>query len=531
MYGHGLKQTPTLAVRSDQMRKFWLHIALGVALLGGSAHAQEPAASPSPSPTAAPVLSSPPPAFPTADDPSPSPSPAAAPVLSSPPPAFPTADDPALTMEDAVQIALKNHPNVASAVYDSRAAESRIGAAESNYWPQLDLSGSFRHSENSRTVAVQTVNGVAVQNLPGSTSRTTINNSATVQLGVTQTLLDPTLGPRIESAEQGFRASEFDLDRQRQDVTAEVRRQFLVTRNSQQLVNIALSQVETDEAHLREAQGFYDVGTRARIDVLRAQAQLAQSELNLERAKNTLAVNWVNLNVAMGLPQNSRYRLAEEPEELDPSTIPLQTLLDTALAQRPELSSLQARLRATLANLEATYAGLLPRLTANGGYNLSGDPSPLDPSWSIGVNLSWSIFDGWLTRYQALEQIYSARSQAEDLRQSQNTIYQEVSASYLDWNTAFRSIQRARINAQAAEEAFTIARERYRVGVGSYLEFLDAELAWRQAQVELVQAQTDYHTARVNLERAIGVIDLERLPDPAPPVVADPIPDSGEEEP
>lgn len=462
---------------------------------------------------------------------SPSPAPELAPVLSSPPPAFPTDADPQLTMEDAVQIALKNHPSVAGAVYTSRAAESRIGQAESSYYPQLDLTGSFRHSENSRTVAVQTPSGVSVTNLPGTTSATSINNSANLQLGVSQTIIDPTLGPRVEAANQGFRASEFDLERQRQDVAAEVRRQFLTTRNSQELVNIALEQVETDQAHLKQAQGFYEVGTRARIDVLRAEATLAQSELALEQAKNALAVNWVNLNVAMGLPKNSRYRLAAEPQELDPSSIPLQPLLDTALATRPELSSLQARLRATLANLEATYAGTLPRLSANAGYNLSGDPSPLDPSWSIGVNLSWSLFDGWLTRYRALDQINSAKAQAEDLRQNQNTVYQQVESSYLDWNTAFRSIQRARINEHAAQEAFVIARERYNVGVGSYLEFLDAETAWRRAQVELVQAQTNYHTARVNLERAIGVPNLERLPPPKPPVVADPIPDSGQEEP
>lgn len=434
-------------------------------------------------------------------------------------------------MEQAVQFALEHHPSVAGAVYTSRAAENRIGQAESNYYPQLDISGSFRHSEASRTVAVQTPTGITVTSLPGSTNQTTTSNSASLQLGLSQTIFDPALGPRVESAEQGFRASQFDLDRQRQDVRAEVQRQFLVTRNSQELVNIALEQVDTDQAHLREAQGFYDVGTRARIDVLRAQATLAQSELNLEKAKNALEVNWVNLNVAMGLPKNSRYRLAEEPEELDPSSIALQPLIDTALANRPELSSLQARLRASLANLEATYAGTLPRLGMNAGYNFSGDPSPLDPSWSIGVTLSWSLFDGWLTRYQALEGINSARAQAEDLRQNQNTVYQEVSSNYLDWNTAFRSIQRARINEQAAQEAFVIARERYRVGVGSYLEFLDAELAWRQAQVELVQAQTDYHTARVNLERAIGVQNLENLPPPRPPVVADPIPETGEEEP
>ncbi len=488
------------------MRKLWFGIAVCVALLRGSAGAQE--VSPSPSPSPAPV-----------------------PVLSSPPPAFATPEDPPLTMDEAVDIALTHHPTVASGVYTARAAENRIGQAESNYWPQLDLSGSFRHSENSRTVAVQTPTGVAVQTVPGTTSRTSTNNSATLQLGLTQTLFDPTLGPRVEAAEQGYKASGFDLDRDRQDVMAEVRRQFLITRNSQDLVTIALEQVETDQAHLREAQGFYEVGTRARIDVLRAQATLAQSELNLEKAKNALAVNWVNLNVAMGLPRNSRYRLAEEPQELDPSTIELQPLLDTALANRPELSGLQARLRATLANLEATYAGTLPRLSANAGYNLSGDPSPLDPSWSIGVTLSWSIFDGWLTRYQALEGINNAKAQAEDLRKSQNDVYQQVESSYLDWNTNFRSIQRARINEQAAAEAFNIARERYRVGVGSYLEFLDAELAWRQAQVELVQAQTDYHTSRVNLERAIGVTDLERLPPSKPPVVADPIPDTKDEEP
>ncbi|MCE7870657.1 TolC family protein [bacterium CPR1] len=456
--------------------------------------------------------------------PSPSPPP------TSPPPSFPGPDDSALTMEDAVKIALGHHPSIASAGYQVQAAEAGVGSAESGYYPQLNLSGSFNHSENQRTVAINTPTGVAVTNLQGSASQVNVTNSASIQANLNQVLLDPTLGPRVESATQGYRASEFELDRTRQDVVAEVRRQFVATRNNQELVRIAIRQVETDQAHLREAQSFYEVGTRARIDVLRAEAQLAQSELTLERAKNRLDVSWVTLNVAMGLPQSTRYHLAEQTYKLNPAIVDRQRLLETALALRPELQTQQARLRATLANLEATFADRLPRLSANMGYNLSGSPSPLDPGWSVGVNLSWALFDGFLTRYQALEQIKTAQSQAEELRQSQNTVYQEVQSNYLDWSTAYRSISRAEVNEQAAKEAFVIAQERYRVGVGSYLEFLDAELAWRTAQVELVQAQTDYHTARINLERAIGVANLEELPPPLPPVEADEIPFTEEDQ-
>ena len=425
-------------------------------------------------------------------------------------------------MQQAVETALTRNPQIAAAIRTALGVRATIGQAYAPYYPTVSLNASYTHaySEGSNVVAVTSGQNQAV--VVG-TSRD--NSAATVSLQ--QTLLD--FGARkmqVLQNGENYLASLQDLERIRQDVILTVRQQFFAAYVNQTILAIQKQTVAAQGEHVRQAQGFYEVGTKARSEVVSAQANLAQARLNVIKAQAGLDVSWVNLNVAMGLPRDTRYQLLLEPYWNAMPRLDHDRLLACALAQRPELLNLVARLRSTLAQLEGVYCSRYPTISAQAQYGQSGNPSPFFQSYSAGVYLNVNLFDGFLSRYQASQARASAEATAMQIEQTRQQVFQAVESAFIVYFQAWAAIDAARVSVQSAQENYRLATERYKVGLGSNLDFLDATSLLAQAELSMAQAYDQFRNARASLERAVGVYNLEVLPAPQPPIQPDRIPGS-----
>lgn len=458
--------------------------------------------------------------------------PAAAQAPAPSPSASPAVGDvaPSLTLEEAEARALANNRQITASEFSAEAAGQQVGAASSSLYPTLDAGVNYNHSAEIGATAGTTVvnNPASGLNVPivvsNAGSNDTTRDSASATLTARQTLLDLTRRHDIEAARQGEMAALYTLDQTRQDVLLQVRQRFFDVYIDQAIVAIRQESVDNRSQRLEQAKGLYKAGSKARIDVASAESDLAQAQLALLRAQTQLDVDWIRFNVAMGVPEDTRYRLVlDEAREIVPELVP-DRLLETALAYRPELRNMEARLRAQLERLEAIYKGRLPTVGATASLGGSGQPTPLDGSWSAGLNLNWTIFDGMLSRYQAGEARATARSLAEQLEQQRLQVYQEVATQTVAVRQAAAQRDAAEVALASAQESYRLASARYRVGVGSAIEVSDAELQLATAQSEVANAASALRNARALLERAVGVRSLSNLPEPAPQVVAPEIP-------
>lgn len=435
-----------------------------------------------------------------------------------------------LTLEEAEARALTRNRQISASAYSAEAAGQQVGAASASLYPSLDASANYNHSADIGAMGGSTVvnNPGSGLNVPlvvqGNDGSTSVRDTLSTTLTLRQTLVDPTRRHDLEAARQGEQAALSTLDQTRQDVLLQVRQRFFDVYIDQVIVDIRRDTVENRQQRLEQAQGLYRAGSRARIDVASAETDLAQARLALLRAQTQLDVDWIRFNVAMGAPEDTRYQLVlDEARETVPELVP-DRLLETALAWRPELRQLEARLKAQIERLEAVYAGRLPTLGATASLGGSGQPTPLDGSWSAGLSVNWSVFDGMLSRYQAGEARATARSLAEQLEQQRLTVYQEVATQTVAVRQAAAQRDAAEVALASARESYRLASARYKVGVGSAIEVSDAELSLATAQSEVANAAHALRNARAQLERAVGVRSLAALPAPAPPVVAPPIP-------
>jgi TolC family type I secretion outer membrane protein len=413
-------------------------------------------------------------------------------------PAVPSGpQDPAvLTLDEALQLALDNHPNLRAARERIGAQGAVLGQQMAAYYPTINFNNIYR-----------------TQQLPDSGSSTSENRAADTFISegrINYTIYN--FGKRegaVEAARETLHATEHNYRTTVDAVVLGVKQAYYVLLGSQAIVKVREETVKNRELLVKQARGFYEVGTRARIDVVRAESNLYNAQADLIAAQNAVKVAWVTLKNALGLRE-----LAERPlvEEAIMTTIPysLEQARDLAYSNRPELKSFEAQRRAQDQNIATARRGHLPDVIFDAAYGRRQDSDngvntfPLQPAWSVGLNLNIPIFDGFRTTNrveETLRNYHVIRAQEESQRQQ---VALDVESAYLRLVELQERIKANEAAAAAAKENLDLAQGRYQVGVGSIIEVTDAQTLYTDAQTTYIRALYEYKIADAQLARAVG---------------------------
>lgn len=409
-------------------------------------------------------------------------------------PQTPTSPSPTgalLTIEDAVRIGLENHPRIRSANERVGSQEAILGQQMSAYYPTVNFNNSYRTSKSA-------TGGSAASASDAFASAANFN----------YTLYN--FGKRegnVQAARETLDATMQDYATTTHDIILAIKQAYYVYLGTQAVVKVRQETVRNRELLVRQAQGFYEVGTRAKIDVARAEANLFTARADLIAAENAVKIAWVTLRNAMGSPRLPEQPVAEDSPEVVIS-MNLADARDAAFRARTELKSFEAQRRASDQLIATARRGHLPDLLFDASYgrrSITGqDPFPLQPSWSVGVSFNIPIFDGFRTTNRVEETVhnyYNIRAQEEDRRQ---LIALEVEQSYLRVVETQERILANASAARAARENLDLARGRYEVGVGSIIEVTDAETLYTDAQTTYIRSVYEYKIADAQLARSMG---------------------------
>lgn len=410
----------------------------------------------------------------------------------------------ALTLDDAVRMAVEQHPDVRKARAEARGAGERANEVRSELWPQLGGAAAYQRTTGNFAPRPSTVPS---QFIAGQSPSWDTFNFYSVGATLTQLIWDfgRTTG-RWDAAKNAARAQSQALAETEFDVALSARTAYFEVLTQRALVRVAKETLENQERHMREIEGFVYVGTRPEIDLAQIRIDRANAEVQLVRSENDHAAALASLDVAMGMAPGSTHELAEGAsgavagEELE-----FAALGDEAVRSRPEFARLLALVAAGEDALTASRGSWLPSISAQSSISDVG-PSldTLTWNWNAQVGLTWPLFQGGLTRAQVAEQhaaIEAARAGVEGGRQR----------LLLAVEQARLAVRAAKASLGATHEAVTNARERlrlaegrYETGMGSILELGDAQVALTSAQAQAIRAEYTLATARAQLIRALG---------------------------
>jgi len=272
------------------------------------------------------------------------------------------------------------------------------------------------------------------------------------------------------------------------------------------LVSVAQQTVDSRQLLVDKIKALTDAKLKSELDLSFTKVDLARGKLLLLEAQNNYQTSLAALSAILGYPDEQSFQLVEEPANNAPPALDVLPLIQQALRQRPEVAALQDQVEAAQKFGGAEHA--LWR-TAVSALGVVGEAPVRDvhiPNWygAVGVNINIPVFNGFL---------YSARAKSADLQTEvnrqklsglRNNIARDVRVSWQDTNRAFERLSVTRQLREQASLAFDLAQARYNLGLGSIVEFSQADLQKTEADIADTDARYQYRLTQIVLAYTIA---------------------------
>jgi outer membrane protein TolC len=395
-----------------------------------------------------------------------------------------------LTLAEALATAGKNHPQIEEATATLSATKAKLGQAEANYWPQINLAADWNKGDTFLTAL-------------GGIKETEV---ATTSVVVRQNLYDFGRTAGATDAARGAKAAAAaGVSVSRQDVAFRVKAAWHLALAAERQVEASQKTVVAREGLARQAGEFFRHGIRSKVEVARTEAALFAGKSLLIRAENNRDLARLELANAMGLDSLADRPLAEPETNAAYTPENLASLREEALRNRSELKRLSSLKDAASGSLRSARSGYLPTLSGTASYGEAAQSLlPDEQIWALGVNLTLPVFSGFATQEQVREAdaaIHGVEAQHRNLRLQ---VGKEVESAWLGITEAQARLAASSKETKAAQESQRLAMERYREGLGTMIEAIDAQAQAINAETAQIQAGYDEKIALARLDRALG---------------------------
>ena len=403
-----------------------------------------------------------------------------------------------LGLQAALETALHNHPIVQEANAGLTASAARTDQTKSLYYPQVFANADGSAGSGRINPRFLIGGGLLQPNLSTYTAGV-IASQRIYDFGFTKNL--------VESSQYGERAQEQDVNARRALVIVSLQRSYLNSLKRQRLVRIAEETVRERGTIVSQIDTLYRQQLKSKLDLDLVKVELVNAESLLVRTRNDLKASFADLNRAMGVTGAEDYTL--EDIAIDVKT---QRALGELIAEslsHPELKRAKEQTAAAEAKKRAMKSQYLPTVSAlaSGGYYDTFDTTRNATTggwWTAGGMVSMPLFTGGLIENQVKEaaaQQAAAQAQSTNIEQA---LTQQVTNAYLDTVTFTQQIKLAEELVKTAQEALSLAKQRYKLGLGTIVEVTQSEVGLTAAQTRLAEAQYDYKIAEVTLAYASG---------------------------
>ncbi len=400
-----------------------------------------------------------------------------------------------VTLADCIKLAISNHPAIVSAISNAEIYESRIGQAWSNYFPTISAGASYSRNDMLNTMGNSAYMRMMTQRYNMFYVPTITANMLLFDFGKTKANAD--------LARKNYESSRYDAETSIESVIYNVKVAYynMVFAQAQKIVYE--DTVKDYELQLKQAEAYYKIGKKAKIDVTTAQYNLGNAKVNLIKAKNTLELASVELANAVGIPEMENVVL-KDGMNTKMYDVNFPDLIKTAEDSRPSLLSAKKKLDAAELNIRSAKRAFTPDLSAFGSYDHGGRQISADYGYQVGVQFNYTSLNLMSLKKQLDEANATYKKYAADYEQAKQNVYLEVKSAYISLLNSHDSLGVAKLALQQAKEQQYQAFRRYQVGLGNAIEFKDAENTYLNAQLSYYSNLIDYNVNAAELERVIG---------------------------
>jgi outer membrane protein len=403
---------------------------------------------------------------------------------------------PAMSLAEAQQIAMRNHPRIASAELSAQASGYVARQVRSAYYPTLSGNITGVGTEHG---SVLSAGNVTTSSIYSRQASGVVANQLVTDFGRTSSLEQ---SAKLRNASQNQ-----EVTNTRAQVLADVQEAYYRALASESVLKVARATLDLRRVTLRQVGALAQSSLRSTVDVSFAQVNESQAELDLFRAENDATASHARLSAAMGYDRDQPFSVADEPlpPALDPK---VDALIEQAKRERPDLAALRLNQESLdrYAEAEKRLRNPTINIAAVAGVAPIRDERLPESYSAAGINVNIPVFNGGLFKARREEAESRAAAAAKDVQDLSLQIARDVRVAWLNANDTFRRLDvTARMVAQA-NEALRLAQARYDNALGSIVELNQAQLNQTTAQIAAASAKYDYLSARSELSYAMGIL-------------------------
>jgi outer membrane protein len=404
---------------------------------------------------------------------------------------------PTLTRKQAEETALKNNPRVSISQLLALAQHQVVREARSAELPTVNGAITAEKALDGSRISAGTLTASRVFTHAGAGGDFT---QLITDFGRTHNLV---LTQRLE--EQAANANSLAT---REEILLATDQAFYDALTAQAVLQVAKQTVNARQATETQVNQMTQNKLKSSLDLSFADVNLSQSKLLQLDAQNNADASMAALDSVLGLDHEVTYQLIDDANLDGAPPADFHPLIQSALAQRPDLQSLRFVEQSAQRFARAQWDQRLPSITAAG--TLGTVPIRVDQFYTnnwwggIGVNMNIPIFNGFLYNAEAKEAKIRAQADAERTRGLRDQIVRDVRTAWLQANNAYERIGVTTELLKQANLALQLAQTRYQLGLSSIVELSQAELQQTSAAIDNTNAQYEYRLAVATLEYQVG---------------------------
>ena len=428
-------------------------------------------------------------------------------------------------LAQTIQAGLQSSADVQVAVRNVQIDQKRSDQAAADGRPHVNATGEAIRYDQSTKVALGATPPIQILG----------THEEILQLNVSDAI---DLTGQIRAAADQYRlqslADQFILNSVRNARILRAQTIYFNTLRAQHQVDVSNAALANAQRQLTDATNLGNAGVGQKIDVLRAQTQVATAQQDLATSENNYGVALTSFNDLVGRPLNAPVTLRDAPgvtiaqpvtdfstvgapdaKAAEPlpnapqevASINIDNALQFANTERPEILQAQVNVRVAQTGVKLARAGLEPTFSISAAgdyYPTTNFQLPRKRTAQLMANLTIPLYDGGATRDRVQEAHLSTDNAQTSLASTRSDVALDVRQSYLNLVTAAQQIGAANAALQSAVAARQLAEIRYQGQVGTYLEVTDAQSALVQSENNQVNAVYNYLVARAQFQNSIG---------------------------
>jgi len=404
-----------------------------------------------------------------------------------------------LTLEQCINIALKNNPEIAQKQWDTRTALAEEDIARGKLWPTISAVGGYTYYRDERLIKPRRPGTLEVLEFTDQLLSGDIVLSMPLYTG-------GRLRNQVKAAELLAQSAKERLSYSRTELVFNVSSVFYSMLGQQELIDSLVFSQKALQEHHKRTQELLDAQKAARVDLLRTEVRLADIEQQLLRQENLLNIQRFLLASLLGSDRQDEPLQIDGELSLTDLPASLGEALARALANRQDYRSLRSRVDAQQKRLDVARAGRLPELSVRASYGdrWAADSDGDNEVGQVGIFGVIPLFEGGRIAARMRRERSRLRAQNEALRKLQLQIQLEVQTASSNIESTRARVGVTQKAVEQAKESLRIEREKYDLGKGAIVDVLDAQSALLDSQTNYYRALADYNTALAQFRLAVG---------------------------